>query len=74
MITGDGSAEHWIKRLKEGASLPAKHPYLGAGFLTVLAEGVAIWNGASVSLEVAILAVGFTTALLARKAKGGDSS
>ena len=54
--------------------MPAKHPYLGAGFLTVLAEGVAIWNGASVSLEVAILAVGFTTALLARKAKGGDSS
>lgn len=70
MFHGDGSADHWLKSLKEGASLPAKHPYLGVGFLTVLAEGVALWNGAPVSIEVAVLAVGFTTALLVNKRKG----
>lgn len=70
MIQGDGSAEHWLKRLMEGASLPAKHPYLGVGFLTLVAEGAAFWNGAPVSIEVAVLAVGFTTALLAKKIKG----
>lgn len=70
MFYGDGSENHWLDQLKKGASLPAKHPDLGVGFLTLLAEGVAYWNGAPVSIEVAVLAIGLTTAIIANKKKG----